>query len=254
MSLRALQRDMRAWLLHEDPLAAGRVGEGATAGLAVYLNNFRAQLIACLEASFPQTRAWIGDDAFLHAAVCHIDRVPPSSWTLDAYAMDFPTTLAALHADDPEIAEIARIELAMEEMFVSADQAALGIDHLGDIDWDHAELCISPSIELIALFTNGLAIWSALATAQTPPPAIRLDIAETALVWRQDHRARIRALATLEHQALLKVRAGMSFATLCAATVDAFGEKEGTGLAGQWLGRWIADGLIAGIRDPAAVI
>ncbi len=95
MSLLALQRDVRAWLVHEDRSAARRIGESAAAGLDVYMNNYRAQLIACLDEAFPHTRAWLGGDLFLQSLVTHIDRVPPSSWTLDAYARDFPATLSS---------------------------------------------------------------------------------------------------------------------------------------------------------------
>ena len=113
MNLLALQRDLRAFLLAEDETAATHLGASARPGLSVYLNNYRAQLVTVLEGSFAQTHAWIGDRAFLRAAAQHIDRVPPSSWTLDAYARDFPETLAWLYPKDADIAEIARIELAL---------------------------------------------------------------------------------------------------------------------------------------------
>ena len=55
--------------------------------------------------------------------VAHVARVPPSSWTLDAYPRDFPATLAPLYPDDPEVAELAVLELALAEAFVGADAA-----------------------------------------------------------------------------------------------------------------------------------
>ncbi len=78
MTLAATQRAMRDWLTAGE--AAG-FGTAAAPGLAVYRNNHRAALVACLEAGFPRTRAWIGDDAFLDAVIHHIGRIPPSSWT-----------------------------------------------------------------------------------------------------------------------------------------------------------------------------
>ncbi|MDY7525197.1 DNA-binding domain-containing protein [Sphingomonas sp. 10B4] len=116
-----LQRDMRAWLVAADADAANRYGSAAAAGLLVYQNTYRAQLVACLEESFVQTRAWVGGEAFHHAIVAHIERVPPTSWTLDAYPRDFPATLALLYPDDPEVAELAWIEYALGEAFVGPD-------------------------------------------------------------------------------------------------------------------------------------
>lgn len=249
MSLLSFQRDMRAWLVQEDVAAAGRIGATAMPGLGVYLNTYRAQLVACLEGSFARTRAWIGDEAFLHAAAHHIDRVPPSSWTLDAYAHDFPMTLAALYPDDPEIEEIARIERALEEMFVAADCPTVAIDALHDIDWDGVVLHILPTIELIDLRTNASAIWSALAADEPPPPADRLVVFDIALVWRQDGRCRIRMIDQMELQALLTMRAGTIFGGLCREVTKQVGDEEGIALVGQWLGRWLSDGLIAAVGD-----
>jgi hypothetical protein len=252
MSLLSLQRDMRAWLVSEDEAAAARMGTSAMPGLGVYQNNYRSQLVACLEGSFGQTRAWIGDEAFIHAAAHHIDRVPPSSWTLDAYSRDFPMTLAMLYADDPEIEEIARIELTLEDMFVAADCPALTVDLLHDVDWDSAILRIAPAIEFVEFTTNAFAIWSALTAGEAPQPAEYLDVAGAALVWRQNHRTRIRPVDALERQALINVRAGMSFGVLCNGTAEAFGEEQGATIAGKWLGQWIADGLITAIETSAA--
>ena len=136
MSLLALQRDMRLWLTREDGDAAARLGADAAPGLRVYQNNYRAQLAACLGESFERTRDWIGGEAFHRAVVAHVDRMPPHSWTLDAYGRDFPATLAALYPADPEVTELAWLDMALGEAFVATDAVALTADDLDDIDWD----------------------------------------------------------------------------------------------------------------------
>ena len=112
MSLLALQRDMRAWLRTERRRRRRGSVRGAAPGLRVYQNNYRAQLVACLERELSRARA-TGSAARLSTPrpSRHIDRVPPSSWTLDAYPRDFPATLAMLYPDDPEVAELAWLEL-----------------------------------------------------------------------------------------------------------------------------------------------
>lgn len=249
MSLLALQRDIRDWLAKEDMAAADRIGPAAAPGLAVHQNNYRAQLVACLDSSFPRTRAWIGEDMFLQAAVHHIDSVPPSSWTLDAYARDYPATLAQLHPDDPEIAEIAGIELALEELFVAADSPAVGLDALGDLDWDRAVLTFAPSIDLLHLSTNGFAIWSALVDQKEPPAPQYLDTPNVALLWRQGEQCRIRIVDDAELQALLNLRYGTTFGALCRNVALLLGEEAGMTLVGRWLGLWLSDQMVVAIND-----
>lgn len=249
MTLLALQRDMRAWLTAEDVGAARRFGASAAPGLRVYQNNYHAQLVDCLEASFARTRAWIGHEAFVVAAVTHIDRVPPNSWTLDVYGRDFPTTLGILYPDDPEIVELAWLELALEEAFVGPDTRALTMATLAEIDWDRAALHLTPTLDLGDMATNATAIWSALAAGETPPAAEHLDAAGAVLVWRQDQVSRFRVVDQYERQALVQLRAGLSFAELCQATVDAFGEQEGIARAGRWLACWVNDGLVVGFQE-----
>mgnify|MGYP002835384385 CR=1 FL=1 len=61
-----------------------------------------------------------------HALACHVkiaappaDAAPPSDWTLDAYPAGFPATLAHIHADSPEIADLAWLEIALADAFVA---------------------------------------------------------------------------------------------------------------------------------------
>lgn len=249
MSLIELQRDVRAWLVREDHWAAKRLGPDAAPGLRVYQNNYRAQLVACLEESFAHTRDWIGGEAFNHAVIIHIDRVPPSSWTLDAYARDFPETLTTLYPDDPEVTELAWIDAALAEAFVGPDSDVVSAGDLGTIDWDRAVLRFAPTIDLGPLTTNASAIWSALAASETPPSAELLPETGAVLVWRQDFVVRFRAIDQYERQALLSARAGLSFTRLCEAMVIAFGEEVGVARAGQLLGQWLGDGMIVGVDE-----
>ncbi|WCT74505.1 DNA-binding domain-containing protein [Sphingomonas naphthae] len=244
MSLLALQRDFRAWLVDEDAGAARRLGVSAVPGLGVYQNNYRAQLVACLEETFARTRDWIGGGAFHEAVITHIARVPPNNWTLDAYPRDFPATLAMLYPDDAEVAELAWIDLALGEAFVGPDAVALTTEELPGVDWDTAILRLTPTLDLADLTTNATAIWSALAEGEVPPAVEALPQTGAILVWRQGLSAQFRAIDHYERQALLSARDGLSFAELCDVMVASRGETEGIARAGALLGRWVADGLI----------
>lgn len=249
MSLLDLQRDMRAWLVSDDEPAAARLGAEVAPGLRVHQNNYRAQLVACLAEIFPCTRDWIGAEAFEAALAAHIDRVPPSSWTLDAYPRDFPATLAMRYPEDPEVHELAWLECALGEAFVAADAAPLPTAGLTEIDWDEAVLRFTPTLDSGELTTNATAIWSALARDEIPPAAELLAEPGAILVWRSAQVSHFRAIDQIEQQALLLARAGMPFAALCDAMVAFWGAEEGVARAGAMLGQWLSDGLITAAAD-----
>lgn len=247
MSLLALQRDFRAWLAEESEEAAERLGPSARPGLSVYQNNYRAQLVSCLSEAFERVRLWIGEEPFLSIAAAHIDLTPPHAWTLDAYAVGFPDTLERLYPDDPEIAELGWLDLALSEAFVGPDAAALDPATLADLDWDNAVFRLVPTLTARPFATNAAAIWSALSAEEMPPAAQRLSEPATMIVWRKGLVSCFRTAEAGEGRALELAGSGASFGALCAALVEDLGEEAGIAAAGALLGRWIGDGLIAEI-------
>ncbi|MEP6784350.1 MAG: DNA-binding domain-containing protein [Sphingomonadales bacterium] len=249
MSLAQTQRTFSAWLRTGAGDDAAHFGPRAQPGLAIYQNNFRSQLASCLEDSFVQTRQWIGGEAFHDAVVHHVGRVPPSSWTLDAYPRDFPATLALLYPDDPEVAELADLELALAEAFVGPDAEPLAAEQIARADWDRAILRFTPMLDLRPSTTNAPDIWAALTEDSMPPTAAILTEAAALSTWRQGETSRFRVVDAVEERGILLARNGLTFAALCTQLVDDLGEAEGIALGGEWLGRWLADGLLIDIAE-----
>jgi hypothetical protein len=251
MSLAALQRDLRSWLTFEANDAAGRLGEHAAPGLAVYLNNYRGQLMTCLAQSFPAVRAWLGDTAFDGAAATHIERRPPHSWTLDEYAIEFPDTLDTLYPQDPEVAELASLERDLGLAFVARDTAQLTLSDIAHIDWSSAILELAPTFSLLPVTSNVAAIWAAIEGGQTPPTAAILDVPAVIAIWRKGYSPTFRTLDAVEARALFMLTDGRTFGEICAALVHEVGEVDGPPVAGNLLARWITEGMIGSIRSDS---
>lgn len=247
MSLLAMQRDFRAWLSESSEDAAARIGEGARPGLEIYHNNYRAALTSCLAETFERVHLWVGDERFWATTAAHIDVTPPQAWTLDAYARDFPETLDLLFRDDPEIAELGWLDLALSEAFVGPDAAPVDPAELGQVDWDKAVLRLSPTLATKDFRSNAAAIWSALSAREMPPAAGLLPEPVTMLVWRKGLTPCFRTAEPGEAKAVALARSGTGFAAICAAMIDLLGEEDGVAAAGQLLGRWIGDGLVVEI-------
>jgi hypothetical protein len=247
MMLTELQRDFQQWLTAATPdIAARAVGGEARimAGLAVYQNNYRAQLVGCLEACYPKLHAWLGDELFLAAAITHIDAHPPHAWTLDAYADGFADTLAALHPHNPDVQELAWIEHALGAAFVAADAVPLALEALAQVDWDTARLRLTPSLRSAPALTNAEQVWSALWDERTPPESEMLAERGGLLVWRRGYTAYLKQVEALEYEALLQLQADGSFAALCDWLAARCGEADGVAKAGELLAGWLAAELI----------
>lgn len=247
MSLLNLQRDFLAWLKTESNEIAMRSGETARAGLAVYLNNYRAQLLACLTESFPAVRAWIGDTAFDGAAATHVDRVPPSAWTLDEYGRDFAETLDMIYPNDPEVAELARLEWNLAVAFVGSDATPVNPAALAGVDWDNAIIQLVPTFVLFPVTTNVAALRSAIHDQKTPPPVERLPEPASIAVWRNGFTPMFRTVAAEEAAVFEQIRQKQRFGDICGDLVERMGEEQGPALAGAMLRQWLIDGVIASI-------
>ena len=245
MRLSALQSGFLGWL------ASGEEGDAAALplrrqqGLAVYQNNYRASLMACLADTYPQTLAWLGEAEFYTAAARHIDQVVPHSWTLDDYADGFPASLTADYPDEREVGEITQIELALSQAFVAADVVVLAPDRMAGVDWDKARLKAIPAVSMLSQHSNAADIWMALADGEAPPAAFEQLTPSAILVWRREGLCRLRRLEA-DEAAMLEILANgcPSFEGLCQQAIARWGEVQGIMTIGQWLSRWVCDGLI----------
>ena len=249
MNLAELQGSFRSWLVDPEGTPAGVFGAGAEQGLLVYQNNYRAQLVACLEASYPQVHRWLGGDAFREAAISHIVSHPPQAWTLDHYGRDFADTLQALYPRNPDLRELAWIEWSLSEAFVAADTTALSVDALASVDWDRARLHLTPSLRTLPASTNADDIWFALDNDAEVPQGAMLDAPGGFVVWRKGFHSQLNRVDAVAFGALLSLRDDATFASLCDWLVGRLGEDEGVRRAGMLLAQWIDAGIVSGVDD-----
>ncbi|NVM75552.1 hypothetical protein FHW83_001339 [Duganella sp. SG902] len=255
MMLADLQRGFERWLVGAPPdavLAGVGGGPRAMAGLAVYQNNYRAQLVGALEACYPKLRVWLGEEGFRHAAITHVDAHPPHAWTLDAYADGFARTLAALYPHNPDLHELAWIEHALGAAFVAADAPpdtqALAPEAMARLDWDTARLRLTPSLRTATALTNSEQVWSALWEARELPDSEMLAEQGGLLVWRRGYRSCLTQVDLLEYEALLQLQSDGGFAALCEWLAARCGEAAGVAKAGELLAAWLASELITDIE------
>lgn len=237
MSLLALQS-----AFHGEIVAADDGSAPSSPGMAIYRDAYRGRLLAALAASFERTRRWTGEEAFAAAACHYILTVPPTSWTLDSYGADFPDLLAALFADDPEVAELAWLEWHMSQAFAAPDApqidpAALAAASHSEADWAAMRFAMAAGFATRTIATNAAALWEALADDAGQGLAVERGENAAILVWRAGLSPHYRIIHADEHRAVLGLASGQ---TLGAIATDA-----DPVLLGEWIRLWLLEGLFA---------
>lgn len=238
MSLLASQRAFHAQIAADDDAPPP-----TSPGMAIYRDAYRGRLLAALETSFARTRRWVGEHAFA-AAACHfIIANPPTGWTLDDYGADFPEALAALFAQDPEVSELAWLEWHLQQAFAARDGAALDPAALAqagysDDDWANLLFTMAPGFALRSIAFDCPALWEALADDAPASSAARRISGASLLVWRSGLQPRYRIAEPDELQVITLIAGGAALGHAAQAADPA--------RLGEWLARWLGEGLFAG--------
>lgn len=243
MTLAASQRDFLAEISLSDDSPAAR-----STGMAIYRNAYRARLADALATSFDRTRRWVGDDAFAAASAHYIITHPPHSWTLDAYGDRFFEVLTELFAEDAEVAELAWLEWHMQQAFAAQDKPELSAAELAaadllDAEWETLRFAMAAGYAAREVRHDCAALWHALGTdadAEVAPTPIEPT---TLVVWRSGMSPHFRLLDGDEFSALGELAAGKSFGAVAAQAGE-----QGIARFGQWLAKWLGEGLFSAIR------
>lgn len=226
--------------------------------LGIYGDGYLTRLIEALEANFPILSKLLGEEDFGALGTAYV-RAHDSSFFSIRYYGD---RLAGFLATDPAyagaavLADLARWEWAMTEVFDGADAVPIGADALARVapeSWAGLRFDWHPAVHRLALAWNAPQIWKAVSdNAEPPEVAFSAEPVEW-LLWRQDLRTYFRSLPPAEAAALDAAREGQSFGELCALLSETLGEAEAPAKAASFLRDWVESGLISGYHGPSSL-
>jgi hypothetical protein len=155
MSLREIQRDLRAALLGGDEARACAAVDGdgldPSARLAIYRHHVATTLTAALRATFPVVCRLVDERFFAFAADRYIRAEPPSGPCLFEYGAGFAGFLAEFPpcAGLAYLPDVARLEWALERAWHAPDARPLPIDAMAAVpprDAGGLGLALDPSV------------------------------------------------------------------------------------------------------------
>lgn len=255
--LAAIEKDFQSYLLRGaadiEKSVVGTARVPLATRLAIYGDAYRLRLIETLQSHYPALLALLGEEQFAALGNAYVQAHDSNFASIRYYG----ATLDELLATDPQyasrrwMAELARFEWAMTEVFDAADASPISAQALSAVapsDWAQLGFELDPSVRCLELTWNAPAFWRALTSAKEPPAPEAQPHPLVWLLWRRDLQIYFRPLTALEAEALAGARAGRSFGELCDELASALDATQAASRAAAFLREWVHSGLIVGIH------
>ena len=195
-----------------------QVGLGAPARLAIYHNAYRARMREALDEAFERTWTYAGDALFGELAHAYLAAHASTFSNLRWFGNRFAEFVRRQLPEHQFVAELAAFEWALGLAFDAPESKVAGADTFAALapeEWADLVLTLHPSVQLLRMDFNSVALWQALGEGTEPPAAAALPAACTWLVWRKDHQPHFRSLDAFEAAALAAIAAGSTFGAMC---------------------------------------
>jgi len=213
----------------------------------IYANMYFYRILDVLKEDFPATLAVLGAERFHNLVTGYLIEYPPAHFSISFagnhladFMRDYP-----LREEFPFLADLARLERALIEVFHAADATPLDAQQMRAIapaDWPSLKLTLHPANRILELRWNVATILSAVEQGEEPSPPARADI--SMLVWRNRNRVYYRAIDSAERAALNAIAKVTTFAEICEMIAGGVDAGDPAVAISQRLETWLRDGIL----------
>ncbi len=220
--------------------------------IGVYHGMYLMRMEEALATDYPVIRYHLGDHRFAHLVREYVQRYPSTSYTLNRLGDHLPQ----FFLDQPEwpqaafLHDLARLELAMTEVFDEQESPVLGTAELETVPpeaWERIRMRPIAAFRLLA-FKHAVVPNLVAYHKDRPSPGPRRRASWVAL-YRRDYSVLRLELSRAEHDLLRDLVDG---APLGEALASAAGRQKSSRQQAQvfrWFRTWIAEGLFTAIES-----
>lgn len=244
-SLQRIQSGFQDYVLGDGTvgpaLGAAIRQQGALAAqdrLAIYHNAYRVRMREALNEAFERTWTYTGDELFGELADAYLAEHASTFSNLRWFGDRYPDFIRRQLPGHQFVAELAAFEWALGLAFDAPDVPAAdpaAYRALAPQAWAGLVLKLHPSVQLLRMDFNSVAIWQALGEGLDPPDAAALPAACTWLVWRNNNQPHFRSLDAFEAEALAALAGGSSFGEMCELAPGADVAQRMGGCLQDWM-------------------
>jgi hypothetical protein len=248
-----IQATFQSYLLRGDAavaeLVVGTERVPISTRLSIYGDGYRARLIEALQANFPVLSELLGEVDFAALGTAYVGAHDSPFFSIRYYGNALADFLASApeYSGAPVLADLARWEWMMTEVFDAADAQAVAVAELAQLapeEWAELRFGLHPSVRRLALSWNAPQTWNAVSDHEEPPEVEFSATPVQWVLWRQELRTYFRSMQPGEAGALEAVRAGQSFGDVCALLCAEFGEDAAPMQAAGFLRNWVESGML----------
>lgn len=228
----------------------GTPGMPAAERVAIYAGMVRGRLEEALRETFPNLHRLLGEASFAALAGDYVRVHPSDHADIGRVGRCLPAFLRR-HPDPqrPDLADLASLEWARQEVFFAPSAAAVGAGVLAALapeDLGRTALVLSPALRILGLAHDVAPAWRRLESGKGAGPPVPGESAVA--VWRRDLEVFHCAIPLVEARALASAAAGRPLAEVCAAFVD---EEAPATAAHAAISSWLAEGWVVGTAIAA---
>ena len=219
--------------------------------VGVYHGMYLMRMEEALETDYPVIRFHLGDHQFSHLVREYVQRYPSTSYTLNRLGDHLPQ----FFLDEPEwhdaafLHDLARLELAMTEVFDEEESPVLGSEELEAVPpdaWEEARLRPIPALRLLA-FKHAVIPNLVAFHEDWPSPGPRRR-ATWVVLYRRDYSVLRLELSRAEYDLLKAIVEGAPLGEALATAAASKSQRQQAKVF-RWFRTWISEGLFAAIES-----
>src|SRR3990167_3514142 len=221
--LRYIQEQLQKYLLHAENDIEQHILEtkkvSTQTRLAIYSNAYSSRLLDALATHYPALQKHIGEEEFAKLGHDYIGRYPSTNRSIRWFGNRLSHFIQenSRYVNFPHLAELAQFEWTMTLVFDAAENTVLQLADMQNISpqqWPNMKFRIHPSVYILTLSWNVVAIWQTILGDQIPGEPLQ-TIPVSWVLWRKELVNQFYSLSEDEAWAMDAMLKGLTFAEIC---------------------------------------